>query len=130
MKFGTKLKVESVPGKVKWFLLDHLKFTARDGREFRAKKGSDTDFFSIPGLLRSFLFRSRKYAEAAVLHDAGYRGTLEEYVKGKWVKPKLSRKYVDERLLKDPAKCLGAPKTLQNALYWGVRAGGRRNFKG
>jgi len=130
LRFTNRLRVESIPGRNEWLLLDHLEFIARDGRSFRAPKGVFTDFFSIPGLLRGVMFRSRKYAEAAVLHDSGYRGTLEECTHGEWNRVKLSRKYVDERLLQDPAKCLGAPKTLQKALYWGVRAGGRRSFKG
>jgi len=129
VKFETKLKVESVQGKTEWVLLNALVFITKDGRKFRAKRGANTDLFSIPGLLRSFLFRARKYAEAAVLHDGGYRGVLEEFIDNEWVPASLTRAYVDEYLLRDPLECLGAPSSLQRALYWGVRIGGRGSFK-
>lgn len=100
------------------------------GRKFRVPKGNLTDFFSIPGVLRSFLFRARKYAEAAVMHDGGYRGVLEEEIlPGTWEKAILTRKDIDE-LLEECADSLGAPTSLQKALYWGVRIGGRWSFKG
>ena len=130
MKFETKLQVESITGKLEWYLIQDLIFITKDGRRFKLERDEKTDFFSIPGVLRSFLFRSRKYAEAAVMHDGGYRGKLWEWIDDKWVKVRLSRDYVDEYLLKDPLECLGAPTSLQNTLYWGVRLGGRWSFKG
>ena len=121
--------VESIAGSDEWILRDDLSYSSADGRQFRVPARSLTDLFSIPGLLRSFMFRARKYAEAAVIHDGGYRGTLEEQVAGAWVNARLSRKETDE-LLRECSECLGAPKSLQYALYWGVRAGGRWSFKG
>ncbi len=130
MQFFTSLKTESILGEDSWNLLDHLVFESRDGRLFRAPLGSKTDYFSIPGLFRGILFRARKYAESAVMHDSAYRGTLEEKVNGRWVKAIVTRKYSDEYLLKDPMKYLDAPKTLIYSVYSGVRIGGWRSFNG
>lgn len=132
VRFLSELHVRSLPGSAEWELTRDLMFMTRDNREFRAPTGSFTDLFSTPGLLRGFLFRSRRYVEAAVLHDAGYRGTLEErdLKTGEWHTALVSKSYVDKYLLRDPAECLGAPKTLRQTLYWGVKYGGKRSFKG
>lgn len=130
MKFLTKLRTESIPGTDDWLLIDHLLFEAADGRLYRVPEGSVTDFFSIPGLLRSFMFRARKYCEAAVMHDGAYRGTLEVANDGEWEVALVTKRYADTYLLVDPAAHLGAPRTLLKALKWGVRVGGKRSFKG
>ena len=130
MRFKTPLKVTSIPGTANWVLDDDLDYTASDGRLFRAPKGSITDFFSIPGVLRGVFFRARRYAEASVLHDAAYRGTLEECVVGVWDTAIISRAYSDDMLLKEPLEVLGAPSSLVRATYLGVRAGGYWSFKG
>ncbi len=38
--------------------------------------GAETDLASVPRLVRGMVPKSGKYSRAAVLHDAGYRGTL------------------------------------------------------
>jgi len=128
MGFETKLSVTSIPGTVIFILNSELVYRSSPGRLFRVPAEARTDLFSIPGVFRSFLFRARKYIECAVLHDGGYRKTLEEYIAGKWVTAEVSRSECDN-LLKDSLSSSGAPKTLIVTIYYGVRAGGWASYR-
>ena len=122
MPFKSKLSVTHIINKVHWTLKKSLIYSTPNGAVYRARSGYVTDLYSIPGPLRGVLFRSRKYVEAAVIHDAVCTGELERKVIGGWVPAELTRKEGDA-LLRDILRDMGAPRTLTALIYRGVRMG-------
>lgn len=74
--FLTKLWLEHVDGRT-WVVCAPLRYQSDllNGVVV-VETGTDTDLASIPRLLWRILPSSGKYNPAAVIHDAGYRGTL------------------------------------------------------
>jgi hypothetical protein len=122
MPFLTRFDADHIPGTPNWVLDEDLIWRRPNSEAtFCAPKGMETDLYSIPGPLRGLLFRSQSYVEAAVLHDAAYRGLM--------VGAKLTRREADDLLLEIMAE-MGAPRTLRWTIWSGVRVGGWAAFRG
>ena len=121
--------VESIPSSPSWHLVSDLKYKAKNGETYIVLAGQITDFFSIPGVFQSLLFRARSYAECAALHDAAYRGTLWAVSEDGRRAVTLSRSDSD-KLIVESMRSMGAPRTLYTAIYAGLRIGGWSCYKG
>lgn len=128
MPLLTDFEAEHVAGSECWVVTSDLVYRDRRNQTYIAPAGLVTDLFSIPGPLRGILFRSQKYVESAVLHDAAYRHELLTiFALGK-IKAQLTRSQADA-LLRDSMRDQGAPWTLWSLIYAGVRVGGWRSYK-
>jgi len=122
--FLTPLKATHIARSTNWVLDAPLTYIDKDDQRWTAPAGMSTDLYSTPGVFRGFLFRARAYPEAAVIHDAGYRGLLlinDELAD-------VTRSEADD-LLRECLQDLKAPRTLIYTLYSGVRVGGFRAFR-
>ena len=110
-------------------LREPLHYRALDGTEYRCPEGSRTDGMSLPKIVRMVpgFNHLRQDWFPAILHDGGYRGTLEKWDnrKAKWIPAKLTRKESD-RLMREAMRCLWIK---QVAVYYPLRAFGWANFK-
>ena len=101
-------------------------YVAVDNQRYRVRAGAQTNFASVPRYLRGLVGRVGRWTEASVVHDAAYRGDLETYVKGDWVKWEGGREKADEifRELMEAAKV----GWRRYPIYWAVRLFGRSAF--
>ena len=117
------LKIDSIPGEIGGILLAN--FICNDpvyGR-ITVKRGFETDFASVPGLviLPGLVPRSGKgIREASVVHDWIYRGNEGD---------RFTRAEADKIFLK-VMECLGVAWLRRYAAYYGVRMGGFASWKG
>lgn len=81
-------------------------------------KGFITDFASIPRILWDILPPAGSYGKAAVIHDFLYR-----------TKSLATRGEADAVLL-EAMKVSGVDWLTRQVIYWGVRVGGRRSYRG
>lgn len=128
-----------------------LHYLAADGSIFRCPIGSRTDGMSLPKVARMVpgFDANRQDWFSAILHDAGYRGTLQKWDGENWIPAKLSRKQTDllmiESMQSNRAKVepsdswkdrlkgrvrVAASKAKEEAVYWPLRVCGWPNFKG
>ena len=85
--------------------------------ELTIPPGFKTDFASVPRIFSRAIPKMDDHMPAAVVHDFLYRqGTL-------------TRKEADDLFL-SLMKELGIPYWKRYSMYWGVRAGGRKSYKG
>ena len=69
-----------VPGPVQFRLVSPLEVTI-DGVHYRAPAGATTDGASTPRAFRSLVPRVGRHIYGAIIHDAAYRGVLEDTLK-------------------------------------------------
>jgi hypothetical protein len=74
-----------------------LHYRAKDGTEYRCPIGSKTDGMSLPKIVRMVpgFNAARQDWFPAILHDGGYRGTLQKWTGKEWIPAKLTRKQAD-----------------------------------
>ena len=127
MPFWNELDATHIRGTKLWKLNVNLIYTSKAlNADFYVPEGYDTDLYSIPGPLRGFTFRSRKWPEPSVLHDAVCNGTLRRFLLNQ-TKPEsdlanLTRKQGDA-LIVEAMKDEGCPKTLTGIVGIGTRLG-------
>jgi len=68
---------QPVPDGRNWILLEPLVYLCKDGRLVRARVGSTTDGISTPQSIWNIIAPIGKYWFSGVLHDSGYRETME-----------------------------------------------------
>ncbi len=105
-----------------------LHYYANDGSIFRCPPGSKTDGMSLPKVVRMIpgFNAARQDWFPAILHDGGYRATLEKWDGKTWKPAKLTRKQAD--LLMGEAMQTNGVKRV--AVLIPLRAFGWPNFKG
>jgi hypothetical protein len=105
-----------------------LHFYAADGSIFRCPIGSKTDGMSLPKVVRMIpgFNANRQDWFPAILHDGGYRGTLEKWDGEGWIPAKLTRKQADGLI----RESMQTNRIKQAAVYWPLRVCGWPNFKG
>lgn len=108
-------------------LKEPLHYRALDGTEYRCPEKSRTDGMSLPKIVRMVpgFNANRQDWFSAILHDGGYRGTLEKWDGKKWIPAMLSRKATDRLMIESMRS--KKPKSL--AVYLPLRAFGWWNFK-
>lgn len=74
---------------------DYLYYTDSTGQKWRVRPHATTDGPSVPGIALSLVKKTGRQWLAGVLHDAPYRGYLEKFVDGKWIRVFLT---MDEAL--------------------------------
>jgi len=89
--------------------------------EIRVHAGVETDFASIPKLLRLIIEKLGKWNKAAVIHDAIYQDEYETPNYFPW--RDFTREEADI-IFRDGMIDLGVARWQYNLMYWAVRAGG------
>ena len=111
-------------------LLSDLHFVDADGTIYRVPKGSSTDGGSTPRLcwvIPGFEPTGKHWFDW-ILHDGGYRDTLQTFVHSEWVSAGLSRLQCDQLL--DRALQMHGMGVVQRAIVYRVlRAEGWKFFK-
>jgi hypothetical protein len=110
-------------------LLSELHYRDYDGRLYKVPVGAATDGGSTPRLLwliPGFEPMGKHWLEY-VLHDAGYRGTLQVWNVDRFVSANLPRLQCDQLLERAVAR--KSPKAVSLAVFAGVQAGGWRHYK-
>ena len=111
-------------------LLTDLRFVDTDGKLYRVPSGADTDGGSTPRiawLIPGFEPTGQHWLDW-ILHDGGYRDTLEVFQNGLWVPAALSRLQCDQLL--DRALTLHRMGAVKRFLVFRtLRAEGWRYFK-
>ena len=92
-------------------------------RRFRAPIGSSTDGASTPRPFWSMLPPDGPWWLAAVIHDAGYRNTLEEWNGEEWKPSTADRTFVDDLFLALMVT-LGVSEQTRLLIYEAVRMAG------
>jgi len=106
-------------------LVEHLVFVDNAGDWWRAPAGSTTDGMSVPKVLWNIFPPTGLTWFSGVLHDAGYRGTLERFDDDaqKWVKTNADRAKCDE-LIRQGMISQGASSVRVALFYRTLRATG------
>ena len=109
-------------------LVAPLEVKTRAGRLLRARAGSTTDGLSAPKYVKLDLQSSASF-EPAVIHDAGYRDTLEESLDGgnTWAHVTLDKATCDE-LLRELCEDNGVPADEAKLIYVAVAEFGQTSF--
>ncbi len=110
-------------------LLSNLHFLDIDGTVYRAPKGADTDGGSTPRIvwLVPGFEPTGKHWKCWILHDSGYRNTLQIFKNGTWVKANLTQKECDQ-LLDRAIKSTGTNKASRLAVYGTLRVAGWKSY--
>lgn len=114
--FATTLKIEELPSGRDWRVLAPLVYENADG-SYIVPEGAETDFASIPRGLWNILPPMGEHNRAAVLHDFLYRTGAVPRAKA-------------DAIFLEAMKSLGVPSWKQQVMYWGVRVGGARSYRG
>lgn len=123
MEFGTLILKDVGP----MFQLECDFAVHDDQSSYIAPKGTLTDGASIP----RFFWRiigppmTGRYRKAAVIHDAGYSGSLQWNVEGQ--PTAYTRKAMDTLFLR-LMKALGVPWWRRRLMHWAVRWFGKGNW--
>lgn len=98
-------------------------------KKFRVPLDADSDLTSEPQLLWSLgMAPFGPEAPASVVHDSGYRGTLEVERGGQWVKANLCKDDCDD-IYNALMFSLGVEDSRRLAIYEGVHLGGLKSFQ-
>ncbi len=117
-KFLLPLDLEYLDGR-SWRLLSAFTFgSVVLARVIELPIGFQTDFASIPKVFWNLLPPTGRYGKAAVIHDFLYRTPFY-----------ATRKQADQVLFEGMTE-LGVGWGTRQIIYWGVRVGGRRSWKG
>lgn len=116
-------------------LKESLRYLAKDGRLYRAPEGTTTDLLSVPPPawfeIAPFGHWDGKEwigAKSGIMHDAGYRGTLEVQTHGgNWIKAKFDQSSCDD-LIAEMLESEGFDSLLKDAVFQNLRAFGGRAF--
>lgn len=136
MEFGfnqTDLEVSTSDG-CNFRLLEPLVFQRKDGTKLRAPAGSTTDGMSIPDsvkVLPEVQRLCKKGFLSAVIHDSGFRGTLEILTpQNNWMQLPLA--YCDQAfcdgLIKEALISQGINEVEVETVFLALRACGWRAF--
>ena len=112
-------------------LLEPLIFISQFGVCYRAPTGSTTDGLSTPKVVRIIPGYDSTGDDwwSGVLHDAGYRGTLEkESPHGDFVRADLTRPQVDELML-DAMTSQKVNPVRRHIIFWAVRLFGAKAWR-
>jgi hypothetical protein len=101
-------------------------FSAKLGRTVIAPRGMVTDFASIPRGLWNLFPKRGKHDRAAVIHDAGYRGRLQDAMSDKVLL--LEKKVVDD-LFDEALQVCGVNRFSRAVMVRAVRWFGRPSAK-
>lgn len=110
-------------------LQEPLEYVTSDGVNYRVPVGADCDGASTPAQVWNILPPFGPWWLASVLHDAGYRGTLERMEGIAWVPAQLARTDVDLLFL-EAMSSLCVDEFHKRIIYDAVVAFGGRAFKG
>lgn len=122
MPFTTELEVRAVRYTNQYQVLSPLCYVSNAGRMVVVYIGFYTDFASIPALFKFLIDDDGgRIRDAAVLHDYLYSISSRKY--------RVTRKQAD-LLFKEAMQSLGAKYWKRTLAYLGVRAFGKRHFKG
>ena len=80
--------------------------------------GFETDFASVPQLFWNILPPCGSYGKAAVIHDYLYRT------------PGIATRGQADAVFMEAMTFLGVDWLTRQVIYWGVRVGGKRSYKG
>jgi len=111
-------------------LLSELRFLDTDGTLYKTPAGADTDGGSTPRicwLIPNFEPTGKHWFDW-ILHDGGYRDTLEVFRGGGWYPAALSRLQCDQ-LLDRSLRLRGMGQIKRAFVYHTLRAEGWRYFK-
>ena len=110
-------------------LIEPIHYLAKDLTKYRCPTGSRTDGMSIPKAVKLIpgFNANRQDWFSSILHDGGYRGTLEKWdtKTNSWIPAKLNRKQTDKLMIES----MNSGKVKNNAVYWPLRWLGWPNFK-
>ena len=116
-RFLTPLRLEYIDGH-EWMLLDLFRYNSDVlQRVVTVPAGMMTDFNSIPRFFWRLL-PPAQFAEAGVLHDAGYRGVI-----------RMTKREADD-VFNEALTHLGAPTWKRIAMVAAVRVFGARAYQG
>lgn len=116
-RFLTPLRLEYIDGQ-EWLILDYFRYNSDVlKRVVTIAPGMTTDFNSIPRFFWRIL-PPAEYAEAGVLHDAGYRGIV-----------RMTKQEADN-VFDEALKHLGAPTWKRWAMVRAVKCFGGGAYKG
>jgi hypothetical protein len=122
--FWNALDTEDLNGSRFRLLKPLMFFSAELQRTVVAPAGFETDFSSIPRGLWNVFPKTGPYDYAAVIHDAGYEGRLQD-VGGK---PFPVTKQQADRLFLEGMEARKVGKVRRTLMYWAVSKFGRGNF--
>jgi len=109
-------------------LCEPVIYCAKNNETFRAAVGGSTDGLSTPKQIWSLIPPFGSYWPAGIIHDAGYRNSLEKrQPDGTWSKIALAKDECDEIFL-EAMESLGVELLLREAIYEGVHLGGAWAF--
>ena len=111
-------------------LIEPLHFQSEFGILYRVPAESTTDGMSTPPIIHSIpgFEPYGKHWFSAVLHDAGYRGTLQIYAGQDFRPANLSRAQTDA-LMRDALSTQGVGPIRRALIYSALRIFGARNFR-
>ena len=114
--FKTPLIVEVLPSGKRFKLHFAFSYFWKSGSELvRVKQGFETDFASIPRILRIIIPKLGRWNKAAVVHDWLYSADGRLW----WVDREIA-----DLIFLDAMADLGVAKWKRYVMYWGVRLGG------
>jgi hypothetical protein len=121
VRFEDALELEYIDGK-NWKVTADFYYDTdvpcAGGNRIKIPAGFITDFASIPKILWNILPPTAGYGKAAVIHDGLYR-----------TMGLATRKQADDVLM-EAMVVLGVDWLTRQAIYWGVRVGGRSSYHG
>lgn len=130
----SSLNVQTADGR-NFTLLEELIFARRDGTKLRVPIGATTDGMSIPATIRAAIPPADEIARkgflSGVLHDGGYRGSLEILTPhGNWMRLPLAscdEEFCDD-LIKEALESQGINRLESVEVWLALRACGWRAF--
>jgi hypothetical protein len=119
MRILSPVRLERVPGKNLWIVLEDFTVKLDGSRSVTVPKGFETDKASVP--LGVVIKRDdRHIVEAALVHDYLY---VKQKISDRWIKRKQA-----DKIFKAIMKKSGAGWLKRQTAYLGVRAGGWRYY--